>query len=191
MKPIVGVDMDDVLIDFNIGIHKFYNSRVGTSFTREDMHTFDFEKTWGCSTEEAVQIVFEFISSKEHAMLPPVFGSQEALTHLKNKYDFIVVTARPESVKKETLQWLTLHFPNIFNDVIFTGAYGATEKKRSKGEIAHELGMVGFIEDALHNAISITGYNIPVYLLDAPWNQGDIPQRVKRYYSWKEIVDVL
>jgi uncharacterized HAD superfamily protein len=52
-----------------------------------------------------------------------------------------------------------------------------------------ELGIEVFIDDSLHNAEDIASIGIPVYLLDAPWNQGETGQLIKRVYSWKEIIN--
>lgn len=191
MKPILGIDMDDVLIDFNTQLCVFYNNRHGTSFTKENIHTFELDKTWNCSRDQAIKAVYDFYHDPLHAIALPMPGAKESIARLYEKYKLVIVTARPESVGVITHTWIQEHFPNTFADIIFTNHYFSEEKKRSKGDVARELGMAGFIEDALHNAESLAQSNIPVYLLDAPWNQGEVPAGVKRYYSWKEIVDAL
>ncbi len=191
MKPILGIDMDDVLLDFMAPLCDFYNRVHGGSMTRDQLHVFDPSVNFKCSNEEALKLLFDFYDSPENAACMPVDGALDAITVLKNKYQLIIVTARPKKVADMTHAWVTKYFPGVFSDIIFTGLLGTEEKKKSKGEIAKELGFAGFVDDALHNAQSLSEHGIPVYLLNAPWNQGELPPLVTRYNTWKEITEAL
>jgi uncharacterized HAD superfamily protein len=46
-----------------------------------------------------------------------------------------------------------------------------------------------FIEDSLKNAFEISSHNIPVILLDKPWNQEEnLPENIHRVKDWDEIL---
>lgn len=187
MRKKIGIDFDDVLMDFNGGLFNYYNSINGTSFTRKDITDFKLENLWGCSVEEVRKLVTDFYNSPEHDKNNLVEGASEAIELLSRDHDLIIVTARPEAVRPITERWLSKNFPNKFHSIHF--ADFLFSKGRSKGEICDELGVELFIDDGMHNAESIAATGKKVFLLDAPWNQGDLKPNIERVYSWKELVN--
>jgi len=190
-RKIIGVDFDDVLSDFNDAIVVFYNTKYGTSYTRDHITTYALEDTWGCTQEEAHKRIADFYHTEEHQKTLPVHGAVEGVTALSTHNTLYVVTARPHGFRERTLLWLEKHFPNIFKGVHFTQAYLGDKNARNKAEICKELGIELFVEDSLKNARRIAEVGIPVFLIDTPWNQGEPHPLVTRVQSWEEIVKTI
>jgi uncharacterized HAD superfamily protein len=49
---VIGIDLDDVLLNFNDAFLDFHNSTYSTSNKREDITSFYLEEIWGISKEE-------------------------------------------------------------------------------------------------------------------------------------------
>ena len=105
-KPVLALDIDEVLAQFLPALIRFHNSTYGTSLELKDFHSYWFCKVWGGTNEEATEKVHDFFESpfflKE---LEPMPGAKEALAKLKGKYDFVIVTSRQHVIAEHTLAW--------------------------------------------------------------------------------------
>lgn len=192
-KKIIGVDLDDVLLDFNANLCKFYNKKFNTSLKRENIISFELAEIWGCTVEEARKIVADFYKSDQHKGALPIKEAPSVIKKLSKNRELYIISARPEYLRKETTEWLNKHYGSVFNGVHLISQYhnnGDTTKK-TKAEVCDELGVEIFIDDSLDNANSIANDKRTVLLLDTPWNQGKLNKNIKRVYSWKEIFSVL
>jgi uncharacterized HAD superfamily protein len=189
---IIGVDMDDVIFDFNNSLHAYHNAKYGTSVKREDIISYDIEKLWHCTPEEASKKVFEFCGTKEHDKTSPIIGTVEALASLKRDHELHIITNRGEQIRDITVGWIENNFPEYFTSINLTNQYfGLADKKRTKLEICEELGVDVMIEDSMSHATEIAKSGRKVFLIDTPWNQGTLPENVTRVFSWSEIVKLL
>jgi len=57
-----------------------------------------------------------------------------------------------------------------------------------KPRIVREKRLQLLIEDELHVALAAARVPVPVFLVDRPWNQGDLPQNVTRIGSWDQLL---
>ncbi len=188
----IAVDKDDVLIDFNSQLCQFHNQTYGTALSIEDFITFDFSRVWGCSEDEAFSRVMSFYQSTHYGQIKRVDGAMSALERMKRDHDLLVLTARPEEVKQETIMSVTKYFPGIFSDVHFAHAFGSGQR-RTKAEVCLELGVELLIDDSLGNVRGCRAAGIETYLYRRPWNmsltddelrnEGILPVR-----SWSEIL---
>lgn len=193
-RKTIGIDLDDVLLDFNGAICTYHNERYTPTYSRDSIRSFYLEHTWDCTREEAYRRILEFYQTPEHREAPPVSGAQEALKKLSKTYGLLVVTAKPQYLEAMTRHWCQVHFPNVFQEICFTNLFGgkAGHVQRSKGEVCRELGVDIFIEDAPHHALDTAQSGIPVLLYDVPWNQDMATHpNITRVYSWEEIVTKL
>lgn len=188
-SKIIGIDLDDVLLNFYAPFIEYHNMKHGTNLTRDHITSFYLEDIIGGTREEMTKKIYEFYFSEQHENSLPVEGAQEAIKYLAEQYTLVIVTAKPEDVKEKTLLWLERHYPNTFDQVYFTGQHHGNGKKKSKVEICKEIGIEIFIDDHIDNAKNISKEGIPVLLLDAPWNQEEVPYPIVRVRTWKEIVD--
>lgn len=185
----IGIDMDDVLIDFNESLFRYHNEKFGTNYKREDATTYKVEDLWGYTVEKTRELLNDFYYSDHHNEALPVEGAIEAIEHLSKNNSLHIVTARPSLIKSETHVWIDKHFKDSFKDIHFTCKDIFDQDKRMKSDICKELGIELFIEDSLENAMSIAGIGIPVFLIDTPWNQGELHPLVTRVKTWKEIIE--
>jgi uncharacterized HAD superfamily protein len=188
---IIGIDLDDVLLNFNENFFIYHNDKYGTNHQRKDSIDYQLENILRTTKEEAVKRVLDFYESSNHANAKPVNGSVEAIKTLAKDHILFIVTSKPEALEKMTLQWLNKHFPKMFRGVYFTNHFHGGEK-RNKADVCKELGIQVFIDDSLEYVKNISSdAAIPVLLFDAPWNQEPVKSPINRVYSWAEIVDWL
>ena len=187
----IAVDFDDVLMDFNAGFLASHNRLYGTNLLFENLIDYDnWELVYGCDKETMVKRAKNFYLSAEHALVSPIAGSIEAITHLSKSYSLQIVTSRPDTVRTLTLEWLERHFPGLFSDFHFTNIYAGDTgvKSKSKPEVCRDIGALIHIDDSLTHAKNVASAGIPVLLPDRPWNQGETPQDVTRVKTWDDIV---
>jgi uncharacterized HAD superfamily protein len=189
-KLIIGVDMDDVIFDFNNSLHAYHNAKYGTAIRRQDITSYEIEKVWGCAPEEAMKKVLEFYETKEHDETVPVEGSIEGVKELSSGHELHIITSRADPVRDLTMKWLQRNFPQSFASVVLVNQFaGSPTKARSKADVCAELGVDLMIEDSIAHARSIAASGRPVILLDTPWNQAEAVPNVTRVKTWEDIVD--
>lgn len=192
-KKVVGVDFDDVLLDFTYGLIRFHNERYGTTIGWEDHSNVNLWEVWNCSKEESIERVLEFYEHELHFQSPPIEKAVEAIGELAKKYSVIVVTSRPDYVREKTLEWLYKHFPKEhFEDICFTNLFAGKGEVKRKSHVCEERGIEIFIEDFVHNAEDIASIGKKVLLFDKPWNR-NAPEhpKIRRVHSWPEILEVI
>lgn len=187
----IGIDLDDILLDFNGALVKFYNAKHGTNYTKDGMTSFFLEDNWGISGEQLQEELNEFYSSSYHKDADPIVGSIEAIAELAKDNELYIVTASPQIIEAEIRVWLGRHYTADFKHIHFTRKTPFDESIQNKKDACTGLGIEVFIDDALHNAENIALCGIPVFLLDSPWNQGPVEPPIRRVYSWYEIVAAL
>lgn len=62
-------------------------------------------------------------------------GAYHSLMRLKSYCDLVVVTSRQHVIKQPTLEWINLHFPNVFQEVHFGNHWAKEGKSTPKSEI--------------------------------------------------------
>ena len=191
-KPVIAVDFDDVVMNFNFGFMNFHNLRYGTNLTYDRLINYDnWEVVYGSDAKTMVERALEFYHSDEHQLVEPVVGAIEAIKELSKDYSLQIVTSRPERVRGHTTSWLERHFPTLFHDYHFTNIYAATagSKPIKKAEVCHSIGARALIDDALRHAREVSLAGIPVLLPDRPWNQTETLPNIHRMHSWDDIVN--
>ena len=188
-KKKLGIDFDDVLIDFMSHVVYYHNATYNTSLTRDDHFSFDLHEVWNMSKEEAEKRLDAFTKSDHHKDILPVEGAQESLKRLFEKYELIIITARDKNVSDESFHLIKKHFGDIFSSVHFI--YDNGVKQTTKGLLAKNLGIDFFIDDSITNVIHTHEAGITTFLFDTPWNRDFNDGNIKRVHSWKEIEEIL
>jgi uncharacterized HAD superfamily protein len=191
-KPVLGIDFDDVVYDFNGGYIAWHNKKYGTTVTYENLSSHDMAKVWRVPIETVWQRVDEFHRELDEDSVPLMPGAQLALKLLKERYQLEIITARSLSIKEKTYACLRALDIEVFSAVHFTNEYDPHPdyETRSKLAICEEIGAVALIEDAPRNAAAVAPH-LPVYLPDRPWNRTEEIPNVERVYSWEEILEKL
>ena len=188
-KPVVAIDIDDVIFPFVPEILKHFNTRSGADLSLDDFTVYHFSQVWGSTEDEANAIVAEFLS-QDVVHLQPIAGAQKAFAELNREFTIVLVTARNGLFAPSTRQWLQSHFEGLFKDVIFAGNSHDTLIYREKGMICKELGAVVLIDDNPSNLQSALDYGIDALLFGAhKWNEVHaLPEHTVRCDTWEEVV---
>ncbi|MDP4128331.1 MAG: hypothetical protein Q8912_15540 [Bacillota bacterium] len=175
---LIGVDIDGVVSDSYPCWLQELNRHFGKNVTviTDYQMNVDFE----VPSEEINDF---FVCHAEHLLSMPevVIGAKEGIeTLLREGHELIYVTARTPAEKDVTVRWLTTKgIPH--EHVLFTGF-------ASKVDIVKQRKIEVFIEDYLVNAKSIAECGVPVLLLDASYNQEELPSGIIRCMNWDEIL---
>ncbi len=158
-RPVIAIDIDDVLFPFVDGIASYHNELKGTNLTVDDFVSYNFHEVWGGDVEETEQMVHAFLSM-DHLRLQPIPGAKDALARLSEDFTVVLVTARNELFAQETVTWLRHHLPSLFSHVIFAGNPHDGRPFRPKGIICEELGAQLLIDDHPRNLLSAAEHGI-------------------------------
>jgi uncharacterized HAD superfamily protein len=174
----IGVDIDGVIADTFPLLVRELNAYFGASFSFPDIFDYNIFKVYGLSEQE----VLSFLGERERVLVeePPVKeGAVPYLRRLSKRHAIYLVSARYERYRSETEKWLLRHGVP-YRDLVLLGT---PDKREACARLTVDL----FVEDSLKNAGQLSSCGIPVLLLDAPYNRGELPPLVRRCFSWEEI----
>ncbi len=178
----IGVDIDGVIADTFVLLVRELNNYFQADLALQDINDYNIFKVYGLSDAD----MFKFLREKEEALMEgPALkdGAAQCLSMLAQKHAIFLVSARNEKYRPQTEKWLRKHaIP--YHGLILLGSH---DKREACSRISVDL----FIEDSLKNAHQISSCGVPVLLLDAPYNQGQLPPLVRRCSSWEEIFEVI
>lgn len=192
-KKSIAIDLDEVIVETAPKIIAYYNKKYGTKMQLKDYYSHDYKNTWQTpDVETAIKRVNSYLETKEYTNSEPVTMAVDVIHRLKKKYNLYIITGRPDFVEQATRSWLHKHFPEIFEDVIFSNFYDPT-KVRHKGDICKELGVGLLIDDHLGHILNVSKVGINGFLFgDFPWNTAQrLPVNVRRVKDWGEIASIL
>jgi len=186
---LIALDIDEVLSDTLDMVNDFYNRKHGTSFKLEDFKTYEWKDVWGCELKDSIDEWYAFMS--EHGENIKVSaGAIEGVKKLSEKHELVAVTSRAEDFEEVTKKWLEKNFSGAIKEVYFVNHYNKNGGKQlKKSFFLKKIGADFFVEDHLDYAADCASVGIPVLLLDKPWNQGDLSEKIERVFSWNEIVE--
>lgn len=197
-KPIIAVDVDDVLCPTNEGIRQFVNENFDANLSIED-HTQAgeykgyFERVWGVDHETAQHWYQSYIDSGGLVKMQPIEGAIEVIKELEGRYELVVVSARHEDQVDMTHHWLLEHFPAVFKDVRFISGWYHS-RKISKGDVCKEIGASYLIDDHIDHCLEAERVGVKALLFsEYGWSKdnpkGDELTRVKDWKAVKEYFD--
>jgi uncharacterized HAD superfamily protein len=178
-RPVVGVDLDNVLADTDTVIRQLIAERYGIVLQRRDIVEFDY---WLCGiTREQTDEVLRLFHEGECAKALPTEQSASALQVLRTRYEIWILTARPQLAQQATEHWLQQHGLE-FDRLIHDGK-----------KLAHSEELAVAIEDHRETAYGFARAGVRTFLFDYPWNQptDSEPSNLLRINGWHEIVDLL
>ena len=121
-KPIVAVDIDDVLADF-VGAFVEYSNKYWHGDYQNDDYSEDWAAFWRVDYQEMIRRREEMKRTDFNATLPIIDGARETLERLKPNYDFAAITSRPRDITDVTNCWLARNFPKIFREIYYAGIW--------------------------------------------------------------------
>lgn len=184
----IGIDIDEVIADTLTAIIEFHNGTYGTAFTRGDVVHY-LGDVLGDREEECTRKIFEFFETDHFTAVTPIAGAFPALRILKDRgHELVIITARPESISAKTQAWVDRYYPELFSGIYFGNRHAPTGDVRTKSELCRAAGATVLIEDDLYHANECSTNGVNVLLFDYPWNQGILPDRVHRVFSWDDVI---
>ncbi len=189
----IAVDIDGVLANLTEPFLEYYNQKFGISFKLQDVHTFDFKKLLGINEEEEKNLLNDFFKSDFFKKIQPVIGAQDVISYLSKRNHLVVITARKEYLKNETLEWIERFFPNVFSEIHFArNINSADESRPHKFDLCVENEYEIIIEDDLIYAKPCAEKGIKSILLNYPWNQEEnLHPEITQVNNWEEILEHL
>lgn len=181
----IGVDIDNVLAKLQEGFCEYYKRKYGKELRMEDCEGYWLSKILLIPPEQEYPLWKEYHDSDLFGDMEIMDGAKEVIDSLKNKHEFIFITARNLGWKQKTLEFMKKFFPEDNFQIIFSGdVYG--EGKR-KGEICKELGISLIIEDHHEKSLEYANGGMDVILFERPWNKKVVHEKITRASNWKEI----
>jgi 5'(3')-deoxyribonucleotidase len=193
-KPLIAVDLDDVLFDFIGYFFQWHNQRYQTALTPQDMVAGKLWDVWGGTREQARKRVPAFFGEIDLLAIKPIPGAQESLERLMHVYRFAIVSSRDPSTLTISETWIEKYFPGVFNPIYLGVANPMSDVKPiTKAELCKQYGARILIDDQLVNAEACVDEGIHVLLFgDYPWNQAEsLSKGIIRAKDWSAVLSQL
>jgi 5'(3')-deoxyribonucleotidase len=186
-RPIIAVDVDDVLAYHAEAFLEWSNNKYGTNLTIED-YTDHWSELWSITHEQSEERAIIFHKERQHRHFKPNEDALDVLLHLKKMYDLVIVTARRQEVVKDSKEWLKKYYPNIFTDVRFVPIW-EEDRKATKAAICNELGASFLIDDMPRHCNLAAEEGITALLFgNFRWNRHEkLSDGVIKVKNWAEI----
>lgn len=192
-KPVIAIDIDDVIAAFAESFVKYSNERWGTHLTVDDYQEH-WGEMWNVDHEEVLRRASEYHEPDQTPEYNRIPGAEDVLRILKDRFTIIAVTSRRSSINQLTRDWLEKYYNNIFDDIIFCGFFDSGKQEGvylTKGDIVRDVGAKYFIDDQLKHVLAVAAHDIEALLFgDYFWNKtDDLPKNVTRTKNWNEVAD--
>ncbi len=190
-KPIIAVDIDEVLFPYVQEFVIHHNEKYATGLLPEHFTSYEFEKVLGTSIDKAMEQIYEF-TGLDHGLAKPVLDAQDGVKRLKERFDIYLLTARDPRFRPTTEAWLERHFPNTFSQLIMVGhEQDPSLKARTKAEVCKQIGAGFLVDDSSKYITQAAEAGVPGVLFgDYSWNQMDkLPKGVVRVNGWRELAE--
>lgn len=191
-KPIIAVDIDDVLADFASFFVDYSNRNWQSNLTHDDFNE-DYGQVWGVDRDETTRRAQQLHDPALFLAIAPNFDALATLLKLKENYELIIATSRRSSLTEATHSWLEKHYGGIFDRVYFSGIYDgvitAKNVTRTKRDLLVEHGVDYLIDDQIKHCFGAAGSGVQAVLFgDRGWNKhDDLPAGVTRCVDWTAV----
>lgn len=192
-KPVIAVDIDEVLGEYAVDFVKFSNERWGTSLEVSD-YTEHWSQLWQIEHEETIRRRDTINESDLVANLSQIPGANEALTQLSESFDIVLVTSRPLILEQDTRAWLEKCYANLVKDIYFAGMYDGdiTDKSflKTKSSVYSQISPQFVIDDQFKHCQAAADLGINAILFgDYPWNHDvNESELITRCRDWNEVL---
>jgi uncharacterized HAD superfamily protein len=183
----VGVDIDDVVVDFMGGFLEFCNLKLNKSLCLDDWGSYFLYDVYGVSKQKELEIVEEFHNSDRFEKLGLIGGAKEGVGVLQKNHKLILITSRKPIFKEMTREFIKKHFGEGCFE-IFHSINPDEVKDMKKSDICVNENVDLLIEDNQGYALEVAQQGITVLLLDKPWNKNVEHENIRRVEDWEGIV---
>jgi uncharacterized HAD superfamily protein len=189
------VDIDDVLAESTLSFLSILEQDFGKIFSFDQITDFDLKKSFHLTDLEYEQFFYAIHQPETLLGLEPIEDAIHILEQWqKHGYRIVVVTGRLTDAYESSLAWLAKHKIPC-NTFIMLDKYSRPGVDRHIALSLQEFSKMRFtlaVEDSLMMARFLSNnMNIPVALMDRPWNQtSSLDGRIVRCHSWQEVKDM-
>lgn len=180
-RGVIGIDIDGVIVDIGTVMLPFLSEICARPVAYRDLCSWDLAKVLDVDAELLNRTWRRLLESDALRHAPPIEGAIQGLSAI-SKYEIWLVTSRPLSTQKLTLDWLQdnkAHYDRI--------VFNRRGDKFSAGPA-----FMSFVEDFLDEAVTIASAGIFTILYDQPWNQSAaLPGNCRRAHNWEEVVQLI
>lgn len=194
-KPIIAIDIDDVLAASASAFIAFSNKRWGTHLTLDDFGE-DWSKMWSITYDQTIARAREFHDSGLISSYNHYDEALPVLEMLHNRYRLVVLTSRNLRLDQETREWIGSRYPGLFEEIYFSGIYDNVDNDskhrayhKTKTDSLNAIGAAYLIDDQPKHVIGAAEAGIQAILFgNYSWNTGvTLPSCVERCISWHEV----
>ncbi len=176
----MGLDIDGTVTDPNTFIPHL-NKHFNKTLTLDDLTEYDLTSVLNITEQQ----FWEWMGKYEATIYEQANLAVHAELTLKEwtkRHNLIYITARRNHLKEITHNWFVSRSVP-FDHIELVGKHDKLDAVRK-----HQLDI--FFEDKHDNAVAIAEeFNIPVILMDTPYNRLPLPKNVVRAQSWVEAKD--
>jgi 5'(3')-deoxyribonucleotidase len=190
-KPIIAIDIDDVIADSTETMRIRVNKRTGAQLEPEHYqmpyqnYMSYYERVW---KNHGVDIAYDDLLEEmeaDQANVPLLAGASFAIAELTRKHDIIIITSRPRTWESKTMDWLKTQLGDIFISIHFTDK----DEPRTKGQICKELGAEWLIDDNPEHCQSAIDEGIKAILFGKYGWHHKAPKHLVRCKDWPEVME--
>lgn len=194
-RPIIAIDIDDVLAASASAFVLFSNERWGTHLTLDDFDE-DWSKMWAIGHDQTMERAREFHNSGLISSYDHYDEALPVLEMLSGRYRLVVLTSRNQRLNQETRAWVESRYPGLFEEIYFSGIYDNVDNghgnhaySKTKAERLKAIDASYLIDDQPKHVIGAAEAGIKAILFgNYSWNaEVDLPSNVERCVSWHEV----
>ena len=197
-KPMIGVDVDEVLCPFVSQLCKFHRHYKKSDIQSADFFSYKFsliDKYGAANEHESREILSNFFESKYFDEMPVIENSFETLLSLKNVFNFSVITSRRNNWKPKTHKWLDKYFDDIFDQRLFGNHFNSEGKSYTKSELLRQVNGKVLIDDNIKYCMDAAkDIDLVILFGNYPWNfilDTELPPNIHRANDWNAVKQIL
>lgn len=196
-KPIIALDIDDVIASSTEALREQVNRRYKQSLKIEDYTSLEadywgyYERVWEAHGLQGIKyndLQSDMMIDQSHVPLLP--GASFAIAQISSKYHIALVTARDRTWENATLDWLKLHFGDVFVGVHFAG--NKYDGDITKGELCKDVGASLLIDDNIDHCKSALDAGLETILFgNYGWHKGRDKEGIVHCQDWPAVLEFL
>lgn len=193
MKPIIAVDIDDVLSRSAEGFAAFSNREWQSGITADD-YSEEWAVVWKIPLEDAIERAHQYHMLGAMGQYAHFEDAIPVIKKLQERFELVIVTSRRDMVKPETEVWLKKYFDGMFTAVHYVGMWDASDDvmqklRANKTAVCLAIGATYLIDDQVKHCAGAADAGIETILFgDYRWNKTmQNAPRITKVRNWKEV----
>ena len=158
-KPILAVDIDEVLFPFTPTFLAFHNDTYQTQLTIRHKQSDFLELVTGDSEDAMLAKIDAYIKTPHYAASGPIPDAVHVIQRLSQTWRMVIVTARTPNYRGTTELFVARHFPAI-EGILYSCDPRDPKKYTPKRDLCIQINARALIDDSLRNLQPLAGTNV-------------------------------